>query len=67
MTEKNNSDDEAQTSTNTQSRFAKFASPHNVDSKESTDDGDDNDEDDSLLSEGETAADSDSDSDQSQI
>ncbi len=63
MTEKNNSDDEAQTSTNTQSRFAKFESPHNVDSKESTDDGDDNDEDDSLLSEGETAADSDSDSD----
>ena len=63
MTEKNNSDDEAQTSTNTQSRFAKFESPHNVDSKESTDDGDDNDEDDSLLSEGETGADSDSDSD----
>lgn len=67
MTEKNNSDDEAQTSASTQSRFAKFESPHDVDSKESTDDGDDNDEDKSLLSGDKTGADSDSDSDSDSV
>ena len=43
MTENDDADDEKQTSTDAQSRFAKFESLNNIDSEESTDDVDDND------------------------
>ena len=62
MTENDDADDETQTSTDAQSRFAKFDSLNNIDSEESTDDGDDNDDDDDdvLSPEDDTTADSDS-------
>lgn len=60
MTEDDDADDEAQTSTDAQSRFAKFESPNNIYSEESTDDGDNNDDDDVLSAEDDTTTDLDS-------
>jgi len=62
MTEEDDMDDEAETSTTVRSRFAKFESPDDIDTDESADNNINNDDDDAL-SDDETTADADSSSD----